>query len=212
MVIKYLLCFHLCFFLFKGTSGITHNQLNLPHGLARDLNTNTLFIADYLNSRIMMYRKNTSTGILVGGNLTTGISETQLFYPQGIFYDQFTNSILIANTDAKNVVRWTLNASQWSIVAGNSSGFSGNSSSLLNDPTDVMLDPMNNMYIVDRLNQRIQFFVAGQTSATTIIGVNGQNGANAQLLNLPSSVALDNQLNLYVSDAKNHRIQKFLRY
>jgi len=37
-------------------------------------------------------------------------------------------------------------------------------------------------------------------------------GNNASLFNYPISIAFDNQLNLYVSDYENHRIQKFLRY
>ena len=46
----------------------------------------------------------------------------------------------------------------------------------------------------------------------TIAGITGILGANASLLNSPISVVLDTQLNLYVSDGENHRIQKFMRF
>ena len=46
----------------------------------------------------------------------------------------------------------------------------------------------------------------------TIAGITGILGANASLLNNPVSVVLDTQLNLYVSDTVNHRIQKFMRF
>lgn len=52
----------------------------------------------------------------------------------------------------------------------------------------------------------------GQTVATTIAGVTSTSGSNSTLLNTPHAVRLDNQLNLYVTDTYNHRIQKFTRY
>jgi hypothetical protein len=49
----------------------------------------------------------------------------------------------------------------------------------------------------------------GQSDGITIAGV---SGSNSTMLNSPFSIALDNQLNLYVADTNNQRIQKFLRY
>jgi len=46
----------------------------------------------------------------------------------------------------------------------------------------------------------------------TIAGFTGVNGSNVSLLSFPCGIALDSQLNLYVSDYSNHRIQKFLHY
>jgi DNA-binding beta-propeller fold protein YncE len=49
-------------------------------------------------------------------------------------------------------------------------------------------------------------------NGTTIAGVTGQSGISSTKLNQPYSVALDSQLNLYVADTGNNRIQTFLRY
>jgi len=68
---------------------------------------------------------------------------------------------------------------------------------------------MGNTYVVNRDIGRIQFFSTGQSDGTTIAGI---TGANTSLLTNPVSVVLDTQLNLYVSDTVNHRIQKFIRY
>jgi len=76
----------------------------------------------------------------------------------------------------------------------------------------MCLDPMGNMYICDHGNQRIQIFYAGQTNGSTIVGITNVSGNNATTLSAPYSVSLDNQLNLYVADTNNNRIQKFLRY
>ena len=85
-------------------------------------------------------------------------------------------------------------------------------STTFNEPSDVTLDPMGNMYVADLYNHRIQFFQPGESVGTTIVGITGQPGNNATMFNQTSSLILDNQLNIYVVDRYNHRIQKFLRY
>jgi len=52
----------------NGTLGNSDNQLNRPHGLTYDRQSNILFVSDYGNHRIMKYFYNSSSGILVGGN------------------------------------------------------------------------------------------------------------------------------------------------
>ena len=68
---------------------------------------------------------------------------------------------------------------------------------------------MGNMYVADKDNYRIQLFMAGQSEGITIAGVTNVFGNNSTLLYQPWSIRLDNQLNLYVADFYNHRIQKF---
>ena len=196
----------------NGSAGNSMSQLNNSHGLAYDRQSNILFVSDYANHRVMKYLNNSSTGIVVGGNNTCGTSKIYLCEPHGLFFEQSSNSLLIANSGANNIVRWILDDIEWSIVFGNSNGVSGNSPSTLYFPTDVMVDPMDNIYVVDRSNHRVQFFAVGQLKATTIAGQTGRAGVNATLLRYPNSLTFDNQLNLYVADFYNHRIQKFLRY
>jgi hypothetical protein len=71
---------------------------------------------------------------------------------------------------------------------------------------------MGNMYVSDEGNHRIQFFLAGYSSGKTIAGVTRVAGSTSQLLSRPSSLALDSQLNIYVADYINDRVQKFLHY
>ena len=105
-----------------------------------------------------------------------------------------------------------IGARNWILVAGNLNGTNGNTSMELNSPFGVAMDPMGNAYIADRGNYRIQFFLAGQSTGVTIAGVTGTIGINSTRFNWATFVTLDNQLNLYVADTNNHRIQKFLRY
>lgn len=199
-------------YLFIGVAGTSNSQLNRPYGIARDPNTGTLYIADTMNNRVMRYLSGAMTGTIAAGTGIVGSSNTQLSASYGICLDLPTNSLLIANAGRNNIVRWILGASNWALVAGNSNGTSGSSSTDLMAPADVTVDPMGNIYVADTYNHRIQFFPVGQLNGITIAGISRTQGANATQLNTPYSVALDNQLNLYVSDGNNHRIQKFLRY
>ena len=97
-------------------------------------------------------------------------------------------------------------------MAGDINGIANSTSSTLRQATDMVLDPMGNMYVADRNNYRIQLFMSGEYVGQTIAGVAGVFGINASLLGGPWSLKLDNQLNLYVADTGNHRVQKFLRY
>ena len=200
-----------CLFLEKG-SGSGPNQLASPLGVAFDSKTRTLYISDTDNNRVMKYEENSTSGVVVAGGNGRGRNNTQLMNPQGIHFESSTNSLLIANTAAHNVVRWRLGDSYWTLIAGNSDGRSGNGSFDLNQPFDVITDQMGNIYVADTFNYRIQFYMANQLNGTTVAGITGQNGTNANLFSYPYSVALDDQLNIYVADTYNQRVQKFKRY
>ncbi len=188
------------------------NELNSARGIAFDSNTNTFYVSDTSNNRVMNYTLNSTVGTIVAGGNGLGNNYTQLNAPRGLYFDASTNSLIIANYGANNIVRWIIGASNWTLVAGNLNGVAGNGSMELNGPYDVTLDPMGNVYVADRINHRIQFFHAGEFNGSTIAGVTGQSGSGSTYLNAPLSIALDSQLNLYVSDTMNNRIQKFSRY
>ncbi|CAF1336343.1 unnamed protein product [Rotaria sordida] len=198
----------------NGTNGFFNmtNQLSQPYGIYRDLNSDILYIPDYGNARVMSYASGASSGIVVAGGKGSGRNNTQLYSPIRVYFDALSNSLVIANHNAHNIVRWVLGDSSWTILAGNLNGTLGNSSTELRFPSDVTFDPMGNMYVADKDNYRIQLFMAGQSEGRTIAGVTRISGNTSTLLFQPWSVKLDNQLNLYVADSRNHRIQKFLRY
>lgn len=165
-----------------------------------------------MNHRIMSYPSGASTGTIVAGTGVASVNTANLFYPTAVYFDSPSNSLVIANYGANNVVRWTLGANSWTLIGGSMNGSSGNTSALFAGPVGITMDPMGNIYVADMINTRIQLFLVGQSNATTIAGSTGVYGANSTLINRPYWVALDNQLNLYVSDTYNDRIQRFSRY
>ena len=160
----------------------------------------------------MAYAKDATNGTIAFGGQGPGLNRTQLYLPVGIYLDYVSNSLIIANHAVDNVVRWIRSEHEWILMAGDINGVGGSTSTTFNRMTDMILDPMGNMYVADRNNHRIQLFMSGEYVGQTIAGVTGVSGINASLFNRPQCVKLDNQLNLYVSDRENHRIQKFLRY
>lgn len=192
-----------------GQSGSGNNALNGPSAIARDESSGTLYVADTFNHRVMEYPLNASSGTVVAGGNGAGLNRTQLNYPYGMTFDSLTNSLVIANYGGHNVVRWVLGASNWTLVAGSISGLSGNTSTLLNEPLSVALDSMGNLYVADSSNHRIQFFLANQYKGTTVAGTTGSPGINSNQLNSPYGAIIDDQMNLYVADTGNNRVQMF---
>jgi filamentous hemagglutinin family protein len=79
------------------------------------------------------------------------------------------------------------------------------------DPS-LPLSSSSNVYVSDSSNNRIQSFLVDQTNGTTLAGITGVNGSANNLLDNPLGITFDGQLNLYVADSNNQRVQKFSRY
>ncbi|CAF4182133.1 unnamed protein product [Rotaria sp. Silwood2] len=193
-----------------GGNGAGNNQFNRPFGIARDANTKTLYISDSLNHRVMRYLAGAAAGTVVAGGNGGGNANNQLNFPAGIYFDAASNSLVIANRNSHNIIRWAIVPNTRTVIAGSAAGVAGNTAILLSSPDGVTLDSAGNIYVADTGNNRIQLFKVGQTNAITIAGVPGLPNANPSSLRGPSAVRLDSQGNLYVADRNNNRIQMFM--
>ncbi|CAF1079779.1 unnamed protein product [Rotaria sordida] len=169
----------------NGTNGSAFNQLSYPNGVNVDSSSGILYIADTNNHRIMSYASNASIGTLVAGGNGSGTHSYQLYSPYSVHFDSFSNSLVIANYGAHNIVRWVIGASGWTLIAGYV-GSSGSTSMTLLYPTDAIFDPMGNIYVADRNNERIQFFRASQPNGTTIAGATQSSDNDCQAKQLLS--------------------------
>ncbi|CAF0904400.1 unnamed protein product [Rotaria sordida] len=183
-----------------GTSGTSLNQTRTPYGVWVDSSSN-VFVAEFTNHRVTRWSSGAKVGVVVAGGNLQGTTPDKLSAPSGIFFDETNQDLYIVNGIANTVVKWRVGASNGTVLAG-VPGSSGVSSTYLSFPVDLTLDRWNNIYVADRTNVRIQLFCNGSSTGITIAG-------SGSSLILPYSVALDSQLNLYVSDNGAARIIKF---
>jgi DNA-binding beta-propeller fold protein YncE len=74
-----------------------------------------------------------------------------------------------------------------------------------NIPDGVAVDSAGNVYVADRLNNRIQKFTAG---GRFLDAWGGPPGAAIRQFNAPYGVAVDGLGHVYVADTQNNRVQK----
>ena len=75
----------------------------------------------------------------------------------------------------------------------------------------LYVDDNDTLYAVDENSNFVIWKLLKDTvNATVIAGLKGSNGSNSFQLNYPNDVYVDKKGNVYVTDAYNHRIQKFV--
>jgi tripartite motif-containing protein 71 len=71
------------------------------------------------------------------------------------------------------------------------------------EPTALALDSMEQLYVLDSRNNRIQIF----DEKGTFIYAIGKQGSQYRQMNEPADIALDEEDFIYIADAGNHRVQ-----
>ncbi|NJO02472.1 MAG: hypothetical protein HC880_12975, partial [Bacteroidia bacterium] len=210
---------------YQGDGGpATEASLNHPEGIALD-NQGNIYIADKLNHCVRKVEAATGFIYTVAGNNQPGFTgdrglatQASLFNPIGLAIDAQANLYIadelnhrIRKVDAQNGIITTIAGDGAPRYHGDGglavyASFQG--------PADVMLDKQGNLYISDRDNHRIRKMDAQTGIIQTIVGngIPGSSGdggvATAARLNYPFGLSLDEQDNLYIADALNHRIRK----
>ena len=205
----------------SGTTGHadgmgTSAQFNAPHGVAVDQN-GFVYVADRDNHRIRKISPSGMVTTLAGNGIPGNIDglggNAQFNLPIGIAVDQSGNLYVGGNLDSK--IRKITPSGMVTTLAGSGlPGFSDGSGNAtqFNQPYGVAVDASGNVYVADRANHRIRKVTpAGQVTTLAGSGSPGfadGGGATAQF-NHPSSIALDDQGNVYIGDANNHRIRVY---
>jgi hypothetical protein len=177
-----------------NTTATTFADVNIigstPYGMFINTN-NTVYVANRLDGRIVMWREGVVTPVRnFSGNLST---------PYGIFVTDSEDIYVDNGATLNNVLRWSLNA-----TIGVPAMY------VCDTCYGVFVDVMNNLYcamvfkhqvVSTSLERRMNFW-------NTVAGT-GVVGTTANTLYRPSGLYVDQNLDLYVADCGNDRVQRF---
>lgn len=197
-------------------------QLNNPWGLL--LRGTELYIADRGNDRVRMIDLDTGIITTVAGTGTVGAAgdggpatAAQLNKPIAICLDA-QDRLYIADENNERVRRVDLTTGIITTVAGTgTAGFQGDggqaTAARLNKPCGVAVDLAGNLYISDRMNQRLRRVgingVITTIAGTGTVGFNGDGiAATSARVNYPRELFSDGSGNIYFADTDNNRIRK----
>ena len=166
-------------------------------GLFVDLN-DSLYCSiesQHVVEKIPLNNLTNASKILVAGNYSVGSSSDMLNKPHGIFIDINFN-LYVADCGNNRIQRFELGQKTGTTVVNN----------ILNCPTGVILDSDNNLYIVDHFNRIVR---SRESIFECLVGCTNEPGSTSSTLDNPFSLAFDSYGNIFVTDVKNNRIQKF---
>jgi len=85
----------------------------------------------------------------------------------------WSNTLYVSDRQNNRVQKFLRGSLNGSTVAGDANGQSGRNLSRLNDTFGIAVDWNDNLYISDRYNYRIQLWLNGAISGSTIAGTSG---------------------------------------
>lgn len=184
-----------------GVYGLAAGQLNYPSDAAID-QTGNIYVADTDNHRIQQF---SSDGTFLRQWGALGSENGEFYYPRGIAVDS-QGDIYVVDQHNHRVQKFDSNGlflTTWGSYdpADGQRGDEGE----FDLPTDVAIDSVDNVYVVDHYNHRIQKF----DPDGNFIAVWGSQGSGIGQFYLPVGLALDRADNIYVADTGNTRVQKF---
>lgn len=111
-----------------------------------------------------------STGVTVAGvTFSPSTSNTNLYSPYAVVVDA-SNTIYVADYSNNRVQRFLSGSLSGVTVAGQSTGVSGSGLTSLNGPNGIALGASGDLYVADNLNHRIQLWLNGSSSGSTVAG------------------------------------------
>ena len=214
---------------FSGDGGPAYlAQVGNPRDLFVDTTTGSVYYCDQHSNTI---RKITRSGIIttVAGNGTAGDSgdglqatAATLNAANGVFVDHAGN-IFISNTSS-HTVRKVSPSGIISTIAGTSgvTGTTGDglaaTAATLNFPLGILEDAAGDIYVASQSANNIRKITTSTGKISTVAGspagaqgFGGDGGpATAALLKNVRGLTMDNSGNIYIADAGNNRIRKFV--
>ena len=186
--------------------------LDFPQDVYSDSRQN-LYVTDYYGARVQKYINGSLVGVTIAG--TSGVPGTALNQFAGLRYfwfDPTDTYMYVTDCDNHRIMRYLTNATGGSngvLVAGGNG--SGNTATTLNYPWGIHSIPSitNDLYISNYWGGSVIRWTPGASSGTFVAGTPGVAGSNSTQLNGPMGLKIDSNLNMYVVDCLNNRVQMF---
>ncbi|CAF0831608.1 unnamed protein product [Adineta steineri] len=171
------------------------NQVDHPLGIFIDKKKN-IFIAEFLNHRIVEWKYNAKEGHIIAGGNGQGNRIDQLNYPIDVIVDQRSRSVIISDSGNRRVIQW-LNQNQQILIDNI-------------DCSRLATDNYEFLYVSDSMNNEVKRWKMGEynNEGTVVAGGNGQ-GNQLNQLNHPTFIFVDEEQSVYVSNENNYRVLKW---
>ncbi|CAF4012957.1 unnamed protein product [Adineta steineri] len=175
------------------------NQLSLPQGVYVDDDHQTIYIADWMNHRIVEWKYGAKNGQIVAGGNGYGNESDQLYSPTDVIINKKNDSLIICDWENKRVVRWP-----------RQNGKIGDT--IISDIycQNLTIDKNGNLYVSDCIKNEVRRWKQGKRKGTIVAGGNGR-GNHLSQLNDPTYIFVDEDYSVYVSDWNNHRVMKWMK-
>lgn len=212
------------------TANITQSGLGGPYGVEFATSTNKLYVAEYTNSRVMVYDASSlSNGMnasyVIGQSTfntnTAATSQNGLKNPTGLAYDPGASRLFVSDYNNNRVMVFDVNTSTNNPNAVNvlgpanfTTGTGATTQSRLSVPNGLAFDAGNNrLYVVDNGNYRVVYHnvssIANGQNATDGLGLQDGSGSyswNAYIRNTsPNNRGFVNPYGVSL-DSSTHRL------
>ena len=171
------------------------DQLNYPIGVLIDKETNSLFIADLGNRRVVRWsrRQGTTQGEVIVDNI----------YCTGLAMDD-QRYLYVSDIEKHEVQQYTIGEKNGIVVAGGNG--QGNQLNQLNWPTCLFVDEEQALYVSDSSNHRVMKWNKDAKEGIIVAGGQGYGSALTQLSHL-EGVFVNTSGTIYVAVAGNDRVK-----
>ena len=181
-----------------------------PTGIAIDMAGN-LYVTGQreADQHICKVTPNGKVSILAGsekGFADGQASDARFHDPAGIAIDAAGN-LYVADWGNHRIRKVTPNG-EVSTLAGGEEGFADGSNARFSHPYGITIDAAGNLYVAEWGNHRIRKVTPNGKVSTLAGDEEGFAEGNTARFHSPHGIAIDSTGNLYVADARNHRIRK----
>ena len=155
----------------------------------------TVFVVDSSNHRIMKYNRGATVGQHVHGGNRSGYGPDLLWQPSDMVFDSHSNSLIISDYHNRRVLQWSGSEYAETLIENISCG-------------GLAMDDEGFLYVSDVGRHTVRRYQIGERYGQVVAGGNGKGGRLNQL-NHPTYIFVGPDQGVYVSDVWNDRVVKW---